>query len=91
MDKVGNSSAYTVLKNYAYQSVVKPKTLDISTQTLHAVRFPALSLGFYCDDASYVVAVALELFWVKNPGEENNIHSDFDMSRVLVLQVTGSD
>ena len=37
------------------------------------------------DDFSYIVAVALERVcnWVKKPGEENNIKSDVEMSRVL--------
>ena len=35
------------------------------------------------DDFSYIVAVALELVWVKKPGEESNIKSDVEMSRVL--------
>ena len=65
------------------QPVAKPKTLDISTQTSRAIRFPAWSLGFSVDDFSYVVAVALGRIWVKKPGEENNIKSNVEMSRVL--------
>ena len=30
----------------------------------------------------YVVAVTLERIWVKKPGEENDIKSDVEMSRV---------
>ena len=47
------------------QSVAKPKTLNISTQTSHAIRFSF-------DNFSYlVVAVTLERVWVKKPGEDN--------------------
>ena len=56
------------------QSVAKPKTLDISTHTSRAIRFP----GFSFDELLYAVAVVLERVWVKKPGEENSIRSDVD-------------
>ena len=52
------------------RSVAKPETLDISTQTSRAIRFPAQSQGFSFDDFSYVVAVVLERVWAKKPRKE---------------------
>ena len=66
------------------QTVAKPKTFDISGPRLHVpYDFQPSPLDFSLDDFSNVVAVALERVWVKRPGEENNIKSDVEMSRVL--------
>ena len=39
--------------------------------------------GLSSDDFFYIVAVALQRFWVKQLGEENNIKSNVEMSTVL--------
>ena len=74
---------HTLLLN---QSVARPKTLDISTQTSRAIRFPASYPGFSFDDFSYIVAVVQERIWFKKPREENSIKSDVEMLRVSRLE-----
>ena len=66
-------NTHTLLLN---QSVAKPKTLDISTQTSCATQFPAWSLGLSFDE---FYRLLLLLRWKANePGEENNIKSDVE-------------
>ena len=62
------------------QSVAKHRHIDADF-TRHTISSLVPRLFFWW--FLYVVTVALERIWVKKPGEENNIKSDVEMSRVL--------